>query len=102
MKANKKKNQIQKLVSIRKIAERLNLVIINILFIRACHLVNCLHMLVILPTIYTCLSYCQLFTLAWSGCNSTSAIFNKGKTALMKLIVKGNRPALDICPIFSN
>ena len=29
MKVNKKKNQIQKLVSIRKIAERLNPVIVN-------------------------------------------------------------------------
>ena len=72
MKANKKKNQIQKLVSIRKIAERLNPVIVkNILLIHA-----------------------------WSGCDSKSAIFNKGKTPLMKLIAKSDRKVLDICSIF--
>ena len=50
-KANKKKNQIQKLVSVRKIAERLNPVIVkNILFIHA-----------------------------WSDCDTTSERFNKGK-----------------------
>ena len=57
MKANKK-YQIQNLMSIRKIAERLNRVIVkDILFINA-----------------------------WSGCGSTSALFNKDKTALIKLI----------------
>ena len=59
-------------MSIRKILERLNPVIFkNILFIHA-----------------------------WSGCDSTSAIFNKGKTALMKLIAKGDREVRAICSIF--
>ena len=72
MKANKKKNQIKKLVSIWKIAERLNPVIIkNILFIHA-----------------------------WIGCDKASAIFNKGKTVLMKLIAKGDCKVLDICSTF--
>ena len=56
-------------MSIRKIAESLNPVIVkNILFIHA-----------------------------WSGSDSTSAIFNKGKTALMKQIAKGVREMFDIC-----
>ena len=72
MKANKKKNQIQNLVSIRKIAEKPNPVIVkNILFIHA-----------------------------WSCCDSTWVVFNKGKTALMKLIAKEDREVLDICSIF--
>ena len=72
MKANKKKNQVQKLASIRKIIERLNPVIVkNILFIDA-----------------------------WIGCSTTSAIFNKGKKVLMKLIAKGDREVLDICSTF--
>ena len=54
-------------MSIRKIAERLNPVIVkHIQFIHA-----------------------------WSGCNKTSAIFNKGKTELMKLIAKGVHEVLD-------
>ena len=72
MKANKKKNQIQKLVSIRKTVETLNPAIVkNILFMHAL-----------------------------SGYDTTSAIFNKGKTALMKLIAKGDREVLDICSTF--
>ena len=71
MKANKK-YQIQNLMSIRKIAERLNRVIVkDILFINA-----------------------------WSGCGSTSALFNKGKTALIKLIAKGDREVRAIYFIF--
>ena len=59
-------------MSIRKIAERLNPVIVkHILFIHA-----------------------------WSGCNKTSTIFNKGKTELMKLITKGVREVLDIWSTF--
>ena len=72
MKANKKKNQIQKLVSIRKIAERLNSVTVkNILFIHA-----------------------------WSGWDATLTIYIKGKTTRMKLIVKGDRDVLNICSTF--
>ena len=72
MKANKKKNQIQNLVTIRKSAERLNPVIIkNIMFIHA-----------------------------WRGWDSMLVIFNKGKTALMKLKDKGDCNMLDICSIF--
>ena len=68
MKANKKKNQIQKLVSIRKIAERLNPVIVkNILFMHA-----------------------------RSGCDTTSTIFNNCETALMKLVDKGDYKVFDI------
>ena len=40
-----------------------------------------------------------LFIHAWSGCDSTSTIFDKGKTSLMKLIAKGVREMLDICSI---
>ena len=72
MKANKKRNQIQNLVTIRKSAERLNPVIIkNIMFIHA-----------------------------WRGWDSMLVIFNKGKTALMKLKDKGDCNMLDICSIF--
>ena len=71
MKANKK-NQIQNLMSIRKIAERLNPVIFkDILFINA-----------------------------WNGCSSTSALFNKGKTTLIKLIAKGDHKMRAICFVF--
>ena len=68
MKANKKKNQIQKLVSIRKIVERLNPVIVkNILFMHA-----------------------------RSGCDKTSAIFNNCETALIKLVAKEDYKVFDI------
>ena len=68
MKANKKKNQIQKLVSIRKIVERLNPVIVkNILFMHA-----------------------------RSGCDTTSTIFNNCETELMKLVDKGDYKEFDI------
>ena len=72
MKANKNKNQIQKFMSIRKIAERLNPVIVkNILFIHASN-----------------------------GYDTRFQIFNQGKTALMKLIAKGKRKVLEICSAF--
>ena len=72
MKTNKNKNQVQKSMSIRKTAERLNPVIFkNILFIHA-----------------------------WSGCDTKSAIFNKGKTALMKQIAIRDCKVLDISSTF--
>ena len=64
------KNQIQKLVSIRKVLERLNPVTVKNI----------------------------LFTHAWSSCNTTSAVFNKSKTVLVKLI--GDHEVLDICSTF--
>ena len=69
------KANMKTMVTSRKITERLNLAIVkNILFIHA-----------------------------WSGCDTTSAIFNKGKTALMKLIAKWDRKVLDIiCFTFNN
>ena len=42
----------------------------------------------------------MLFIHAWSDCYTTSAIFNKGRAELMKLIAKRDREVLDICSTF--
>ena len=60
-------------MSIRKIGERLNHVIVkNTLFIHA-----------------------------WSGCDTMSAKFNQGKTAPVKPIAKRDRQVFDICSTFN-
>ena len=40
-----------------------------------------------------------LFIHAWGGCDTTSATFNQGKTAVMKLVKKGDHRVLDICSV---
>ena len=42
-----------------------------------------------------------LFIHAWGGCDSTSAIFNQGKTTLLRLVEKGRKEVLDICSVFN-
>ena len=41
-----------------------------------------------------------LFIHAWSGCDTTSATFNQGKTTLMKFIANNKTAILDVCPYF--
>ena len=43
-----------------------------------------------------------LFIHAWGGCDTTSATFNQGKTAILKLVEKGSGNVLDICSVFDN
>ena len=40
------------------------------------------------------------FIHAWGGCDTTSATFNQGKTAILKLVEKGSGNVLDICSVF--
>ena len=71
MKSEPKKYQSMKLVNIKTIAQSLDRnVMKNLLFIHA-----------------------------WGGCDTTSAIFNQGKTAVMKLVKKGDHRVLDICSV---
>ena len=43
-----------------------------------------------------------LFIHAWSGCDTTSATFNQGKTTLMKFIANSNAAILDVCAVFDS
>ena len=42
-----------------------------------------------------------LFIPAWSGCATTSAIFNQGKTMVMKMIDTKNSKVLKVCQVFN-
>ena len=73
MRSEARKNQNLRLVNIKKVLEHLNCnVIKNLLFIHA-----------------------------WGGCNTTSAIFNQGKTVIMNLIEKETPDVLHVCSIFA-
>ena len=69
MKADSKKHETQKLMIIKKVAERLN----------------------------NGTAKNILFRHPWTGHNATSRTFNQGKTVLMKLITKIDCEVLDIC-----
>ena len=43
-----------------------------------------------------------LFIHAWSGCDTTSATFNQGKTTLMKFVANNNAAILDVCAVFDS
>ena len=72
MKSEPKKYQSMKLVNIKNIAQNLSRnAMKNLLFIHA-----------------------------WGGCDTTSATFSHGKTAILKFVEKGHLPVLDICSVF--
>ena len=41
-----------------------------------------------------------LFIHAWSGCDTTSAIFNQGKNKIMKFVESGDDNIISICSVF--
>lgn len=43
-----------------------------------------------------------LFIHAWEGCDTTSATFNHGKTAILKLVEKEHEGVMHICTTFDN
>ena len=69
IKADPKKHETQKLVNIKMVVESLNIDTVKDI----------------------------LFMHPWTGCDATSATFNKGKTVLMKLLTKTDREVLYTC-----
>ena len=43
-----------------------------------------------------------LFMHAWSGCDTTSGIFNQGKTTVMEMFDNKNSKVLQVCEVFSS
>ena len=43
-----------------------------------------------------------LFIHAWAGCDTTSAIFNHGKTSILRLIEQERQDVLEVCAVFDD
>ena len=43
-----------------------------------------------------------LFIHAWGGCDTTSATFNQGKSAVLKLVKQGKEDIIGVCSVFND